>query len=140
TVLVKGNIQGSGDRIAIRVTMDDVTKNRQMLNQEFLRDRQDLLTLEDSVFRAVVNALAITQSNEERARTTSPTEDIGAYELYLKGRNLWRGQQNQKSLERAVSLFDQAVKTDPQFALAYTGLADAYLRLWDQTKDDVWPL
>jgi tetratricopeptide (TPR) repeat protein len=86
-----------------------------------------------------VSTLEIKQSNEELARSTArPTENIGAYDLYLKGRNLWRGAQNAKDLQNAVSLFDQALKVDPRFALAYAGLADADRRIGDETKDGVW--
>ena len=56
----------------------------------------------------------------------------------LKGRSLFRGAQNIESLESAAKVFEQATKADPRFALAYTGLADTYLKLWERTKDSVW--
>jgi tetratricopeptide (TPR) repeat protein len=140
TLLVQGTVQSSADKIAITVTMEDLAKGgRTLLHQDFSGVREDLLTLEDRVFGALVSALAIKPTNEEMARTAlKPTEDIGAYDLYLKGRNLWRGAQNSTGLQEAAGFFDRALQLDPRFALAYTGLADAYLRMWDQTKDSAW--
>lgn len=139
TLLVKGTVQTSGGRIAITVTMDDVVKSRQLLNKQFEGDRGDLLGLEDRVFSDLVNALVIRQTNEERVRTTSrPTENIEAYDLYLKGRNLLRGPQNVKNAQEALALFDTASQKDPSFALALAGSADACVRLYEQTKDSRW--
>lgn len=138
-LLLQGTIQGSGDRIALTLTLFDVSKNKQLLNREFSGVRQDLLTLEDQVFNALTDALLIRQSNEEKARTTMrPTEDIAAYELYLKGRTLLGGQRTEANLQKALHNFDQAIGRDPQFALAFAGSADASLLIWDSTKDGMW--
>jgi len=140
-LLLSGTVTtGANDAIAITVTLDDAGKNGQtLLHQDFSGVRQDLLTLEDQIFNKLVGTLAIKQSNEELTRSTArPTQSIGAYEVYLKGRNVWRGAQNAKDLTNAIDLFNQATKIDPQFALAYAGLADADRRMWAQTKDPVW--
>jgi tetratricopeptide (TPR) repeat protein len=140
TLLVRGTVQSSGDKVSITISLDDVGKNgRSLLHQEFSGLRADLLTLEDKVFDALVGALAIKRSNEEMARASrKPTENVGAYELYLRGQNLFRSAKNTKALATAVDTFEQAVRTDPRFALAYAGLASAYLGMWDSTKDSVW--
>ncbi|HLG95036.1 MAG TPA: tetratricopeptide repeat protein [Bryobacteraceae bacterium] len=140
-LLLRGTVTtGAKDAIAITVTLDDTAnKGQNLLHQDFTGVRQDLLTLEDQIFNKLVSTLAIKESNEEMVRSTArPTENIGAYELYLKGRNVWRSAQNPKDLDNAISLFNQAIKVDPRFALAYAGLADAERRMWDQTKDAVW--
>ena len=140
-LLLRGTVTtGANDAVAITVTMDDTAnKNQNLLHQDFTGVQKDLLTLEDQIFNKVVGSLAIKQTNEEMMRSTArPTENVGAYEVYLKGRNLWRGAQNAKDLESAIGLFNQAIKIDPRFALAYAGLADADRRMWDQTKDAVW--
>ena len=56
----------------------------------------------------------------------------------MKGRNVWRDSHNAQDLQSAIGLFNQAIKLDPQFALAYAGLADADRRMWDQTNDGTW--
>jgi tetratricopeptide (TPR) repeat protein/TolB-like protein len=140
-LLLTGTVTtGANNAVAITVTLNDTAnKNQNLLHQDFSGVRQDLLTLEDQIFNKLVSTLAIKQSNEEMLRSTArPTENIGAYEIYLKGRNLWRGSQNANDLDKAIGLFNQAIKIDPRFALAYAGLADADRRMYDQTKDAVW--
>ncbi len=140
-LLLRGTVTtGANDAVAITVTLDDTSnKNQNLLHQDFSGVRQDLLTLEDQIFNKLVGTLAIKQTNEELARTTArPTQSTGAYEVYIKGRNIWRSSQNAKDLENAIGLFNQAIKIDQRFALAYAGLADADRRMWDQTKDAVW--
>ncbi len=139
TILIKGTLQqGANDHIAIQLSMDDVSKHQAVMKPtQFEGVRQELLTLEDNAFKAVADALVIRQTNEERARTSArPTQDIEAYELYLKGRNLRR--QNDANAGKALDLYNQAVKRDPAFALAYAGMADADLAMALSTKDPVW--
>jgi len=140
-LLLRGTlISRSNDDIAITITLDDTgNESRNLLHQVFTGGRQDLLALEDQIFNKVVSALDIKQSDEELARNkTRPTGDIKAYEFYVKGRDLWRESENVKDLQTAISLFNQAIKVDPQFALAYAGLADADRRVWGQTHDATW--
>ena len=139
TLLVQGSVQSAGDRLSIAVSLDDVKTGRRVWSEEFSGMRQDLLTIEDQIFTKLGNALEMKQSTEELARTTArPTEDIGAYELYLKSRNMMRGKQDVKNIDTALSLFDQAIKRDPSFALAYAGSAEASLMMFDLKKDSVW--
>jgi serine/threonine-protein kinase len=140
-LLLEGTLTtASNGDIAITITLDDAgTKGRNLLHQVFTGSHQDLLTLEDKIFSKVVSTLEIKQSTEELARNTRrPTQDTTAYEYYMKGRNLWRESENGKDLQSAIGLFDQAIKLDPQFALAYAGLADAARRMWNLTNDGTW--
>jgi Flp pilus assembly protein TadD/TolB-like protein len=135
TLLVSGTVQSSGDQISIRLSLDDAGKKSTLLHQEFDGARGDLLTLENNAFNTVVNALEIKLTNDESARSVNPTENTRAYELYLRGKSLASGAQGVETLKSSVKLFDDARQADPRFALAYTGLADAYLHLFDRTKD-----
>ncbi|MBZ5607497.1 MAG: tetratricopeptide repeat protein [Acidobacteriia bacterium] len=140
-LLLSGTVTtGANNAISITVTLDDtVNQGRNLLHENFSGVRQDLLTLEDQIFSKIANTLEIKQTNEELARSTAhPTESTGAYDLYLKGRNQWRGAQSAKELQSAMGLFEQAIQRDPRFALAYAGLADADRRMFNQTKDGVW--
>jgi len=67
-----------------------------------------------------------------------PTENTNAYDLYLKGRDALRGTAGTRDIESAVSLFESALRNDSGFALAYTGLADADLRLYKSSKDPLY--
>ena len=138
--LVGLSVLSSAGQISLTVTMDRYgEKPGNRLHEEVDGARQDLLTLEDNIFQKVVRSLTIQETNEELARTQlRPTEDRGAYDSYLKARNLLRGTRDPAHLAEALRLFQAAVADDSRFALAYTGLADANLAMFDATKDPKW--
>jgi serine/threonine protein kinase/tetratricopeptide (TPR) repeat protein len=138
-LVVSGTIQGSGDKLRIVASLDDVAGGHRVWTQEFSGVQQDLLTLEDQIYARLVEELALKPSNEEMARATShPTENIEAYDLYLKGRGALRGQQDLKNVQSAISLFEQALQKDHAFPLAYAGVADASLVMYRETKNGFW--
>jgi eukaryotic-like serine/threonine-protein kinase len=138
-LVVSGTIQGSGDKLRIVVNLDDVAGGRRVWTQAFSGVQGDLLTLEDQIYAGVVDALALKPTSEESARAMPhPTENIEAYDLYLKGRSAMRGQQDVKNIQSAVGLYEQALKKDPNFALAYAGVADASLTMYHEKKDSFW--
>jgi eukaryotic-like serine/threonine-protein kinase len=86
-----------------------------------------------------VEALALKPTSEEAARATPhPTENFEAYDLYLKGRSAMRGQQDVKNIQGAITYYEDALKKDPNFALAYAGVADASLVMYHEKKDSFW--
>jgi serine/threonine protein kinase/tetratricopeptide (TPR) repeat protein len=138
-LVVSGTIQGSGDKLRIVASLDDVAGGRRVWTQEFSGVQQDLLTLEDQIYAGLVEALALKPTSEESARATPhPTENIEAYDLYLKGRSAMRGQQDVKNIQSAIGYYEQALKKDPNFALAYSGVADASLVMYHEKKDSFW--
>jgi len=138
-LVVSGTIQGSGDKLRIIASLDDVAGGHRVWTQEFSGMQQDLLTLEDQIYGGVVEALALRPTSEESARATPhPTENFEAYDLYLKGRSAMRGQQDVKNIQSAIDYYEQALKKDRGFALAYAGLADASLTMYHEKKDTFW--
>jgi len=135
-LIVHGTVQGSGVNLRVAIALDNVAENRLVWSQEFTGVRGDLLILEDHMYERLAEALALKPSNEELARATAhPTENIEAYDLYLKGRAAMRGQEAISNIKKAIGLYEEALKKDPSFALAYAGIADATLILYDQKKD-----
>ena len=134
--VVQGSVQGSGDKILVILNvLDDQGKTVGENLQPFSGQRQDLLTLEDNMYKSLIPALSL-NSGTALANTLHPTEDTAAYELYLKGRNTFtRGELDPKNVQTAIDLYSQAIKDDPNFALAWAGLADAYLRVYKSSKD-----
>jgi tetratricopeptide (TPR) repeat protein len=138
-LIVQGMVQGAGDKIRIIVNLEDVADNHRLWSQEFSGVSADLLTLEDQIYSKLVDALDLKPGSEELARASAhPTENIEAYDLYLKGRNAMRGQQEVKSIQTAINFYEGALKKDPSFALAYAGVADASLLMYRETKDGFW--
>ena len=138
-LIVHGTVQGSGDNLRVTINLDNVAENRLVWSQEFAGVTGDLLTIEDQIYARLVEALALKPSNEELARTTShPTENVEAYDLYLKGRRAMRGQQDVNNINKAIGFYEEALKKDASFALAYAGIADATLVMYYQKKDSFW--
>jgi serine/threonine protein kinase/tetratricopeptide (TPR) repeat protein/TolB-like protein len=137
-LIVQGSMQGAGDKIDVVLSLSDAT-GRQLWTKDFPGVRQDLLTIEDQIYNEMVTALELKPSDEELARNAlRPTENVGAYELYLKGRDILRGKRDVKRVQSAVDLYEQAIKKDPAFALAYAGLADASLIMYNFKQDPAW--
>jgi serine/threonine protein kinase/tetratricopeptide (TPR) repeat protein len=138
-LIVHGTVQGSGDNLRVTINLENVAENRRVWSKEFAGVTGDLLTMEDQMYAQLVDALAVKPSNAELARaTTHPTQNMEAYDSYLKGRNVLRGQQDLKNVRSAIGFFEQALKKDSSFALAYAGVADASLIMYRETKDSVW--
>jgi eukaryotic-like serine/threonine-protein kinase len=138
-LLVTGTVQGGGGRIAISVTLEEPLADRHVWTEQFSGDPRDLLTLQDQIFAKLVEALDVRPTSAEHARSISrPTENVAAYDLYLKGRNAMRGQQDPRNVETAIKFFEEAIAADPRFALAFAGLADASVQMYRETKERLW--
>ena len=137
-MLVQGMLQGAGDKIRVTMHLEDVLNGKRLWIKEFDGIPADLLTMEDQIYNQLIAALNVNPSNDEQANAkVRPTDNVAAYDLYLRGRNSMRGHDN-KTIQSALEYFDQALKADPKFALAYTGVADASLRMNSIKKDSFW--
>ncbi len=137
-LLVQGELQGSGDKIRIILNLEDVADGKRLWSRQFDGVVGDLFTLEDQIYTQLVAGLSLNPTSDELAMAQArPTDNVAAYDLYLRGRNSLRGH-DPKSIQAALDYFDQALKADPKFALAYTGIADASLRMNANKKDPLW--
>ncbi|HEV8524099.1 MAG TPA: tetratricopeptide repeat protein [Terriglobales bacterium] len=138
-LVVYGTAQGAADRLRIILNLDDVATGQRLWSEEFSGVTQDLLTLEDHMYARLLTALQLNPSSEDLARGTAhPTENVEAYDLYLRGRNALRGMQDVRNIQTAINFYNDAIKKDPQFALAYAGLADASMHMYREKKDSFW--
>jgi serine/threonine-protein kinase len=135
-----GSLQGSGSNLRILISMTDVARGIEVMPpKEFSGVTGDLLTLEDNIYGDATKALQLTLTADEMAKASAhPTERIDAYQSYLHGRNSLRGKPGADVVKGAITDFDKALKADPMFALAYTGIADASLRMYRDTKEATW--
>jgi tetratricopeptide (TPR) repeat protein/tRNA A-37 threonylcarbamoyl transferase component Bud32 len=138
-LVLQGMVQGNSERLRVTLSLDDATTGKRVWSQEFPGTAGDVLALEDQIYATVATALALKPSGEEQARVGAhPTENVKAYDLYLQGRNLLRNSHDANGIRPAVALFEQAIDKDPNFALAYTGLADSSLRMYSTSKESIW--
>ena len=138
-LIVQGKIQGTADKMAVIVNLVDPVEGKKVWTQQFTGVAKDLLTIEDQISSQLVTALNVKASSEEMARAAErPTDNVDAYDLYLRGRQALRGPDVVKSAQQSIEFFEQGIKKDPTFALAYSGLADASLTMYREKKDAFW--
>lgn len=138
-LIVHGTLQGNADQMSIIMDLEDIADGKKLWTQQFSGVPKDLLTLEDQIATALVSALDLKPSTEEMARASErPTDNVEAYDLYLRGREALRGAQTAATAQTAVDYFSQGVQKDPGFALAYAGLADAAMTMYSEKKDSFW--
>ena len=138
-LILQGSYQAQEDKFRLVLTLDDVKSGSRLWTHEFTGLNTDIITIEDNVYNQVLSALNLKLSSDELARTSAhSTDKVAAYEEYLRGRNALRGKIDQDAAETALGDFDRALKQDPEFALAYAGIADASLRMYKQTSEPKW--
>ena len=138
-LIVTGMVQGTPDNMRIIVNLDDVTSGKRTWTQEFSGVTKDLLSIEDQISGQLVTALDVKPTNEELAHASErPTDNEEAYDLYLRGNQAMKGPDTVKAAQSAIDFYQQSIKQDPAFALAYTGLADASLLMYRTNKDSFW--
>jgi non-specific serine/threonine protein kinase len=119
-----GSLRRAGNRLRINAQLVDATTDFPLWSERYDREMADVFEVQDEIASKIAAALRITLSpQEQEALAARPTENLHAYDLYLRGRNYARrvGRQN---LQVAVQMYENAVALDPDFALAHAGLAN----------------
>jgi TolB-like protein/lipoprotein NlpI len=124
--VLSGRIVKYGDNLTISAELVDVSGNRLLWGEQYDRKMSDLLATQREIAREIAEKLKVKVSGEERALSTQYTENQEAYQLYLKGRFHWN-KRTYEGLNKSIEYFNQAIEKDPSFALAYAGVADAYV-------------
>ena len=125
--LLTGKVQQRGDLLSVQAELVDVKQNAQLWGDRFNRRGVDLLNVENEIAQQIAENLRLTLTGEERARLARrDTENTDAYHLYLKGRYYW-SKRTPPDLKKSVEYFEGAIAKDPGYALAYAGLASAYV-------------
>ena len=136
---VAGSVQEAGDKLHVVVSLEEVASDRQVWTREFAGSRRYLLGLEEQILASLVRALCLPSNDRDLAQLrVHPTENGEAYDLYLRGREIIRNFKDVKHIEDAMQLYQQALSMDPGFALAYAGLADASLEMYEQNDEKLW--
>jgi len=125
--VLEGTVQRFENNIRIRVQLVRVADNASIWADEFEEPVTNIFRLQDSIAAKVTQVLAMKLSDEEeRSLAKTYTESAEAYQAYIKGRYFWN-KRNDDGMAKAFADFQQAINLDPNYALAYVGLADCYL-------------
>ena len=129
--VVEGTVSRSGEHVRITVQLIHVPDERHLWAQSYDGNLRDTIAMQNTVARAIAEQIQVTlNSREEAALKKSKTLKPEAYEAYLKGRYFWN-KRTGEGLNKAIDYFQHAIDTDPEYATAYSGLADSYALLGD---------
>src|SRR5208283_4173689 len=123
--VLTGSLRRSGNRLRITTQLVDTTTDFPLWSERYDREMKDVFEVQDEIARKIAEALRVTLSPQElEALAVKPTENLQAYDLYLRGKRYAR-RQTRQDLEFALQMFENAVTMDPSFALAYAACAGA---------------
>jgi len=124
--VLNGRINQRGDQLTLTLELVDAQTENVLWSEQYNRKQADLITLQSEIARDVSSKLKIKLSGADAQKVAKTyTTDPEAYRLYLQGRFYWN-KREEKEFRKAVEYFSQAVALDPNYALAYVGLADSY--------------
>jgi TolB-like protein/DNA-binding winged helix-turn-helix (wHTH) protein/Tfp pilus assembly protein PilF len=129
--VVEGTVVRSGDQVRITAQLIEAITDKHLWSQSYEGDIRNMLALQNQVASAIADQIRINLNPQERAALkTAKVVDAEAYQSYLKGRFFWN-KRTADGLRAALAYFNQAIEEDPNYAQAYSGLADTYALLGD---------
>ena len=135
--LLDGSVQKYKDSIRLIIQLIDAKKDIHLWADSYDFELNQVFAIQSKISHHIANELnAIISPFEEEQLIKTPTDNLEAYNLYLKGRYFWH-RRTEEDLNRSIQYYNQAIKLDTTFALAYAGLADTYYVMpwWKNVKD-----
>jgi serine/threonine-protein kinase len=125
--VLEGSVRRVGQRVRITAQLINAADGYHVWSERYDRDVEDVFEIQDEIARTIVDRLKVKLGSAEYdAIGHGQTENVEAYELYLRGRHCWNRWQLWGMMEKAIGYFEAALTKDPEYALAYHGLADAF--------------
>jgi TolB-like protein/DNA-binding SARP family transcriptional activator/tetratricopeptide (TPR) repeat protein len=127
--LLEGSVRSVGNTTRVTAQLVDVATGYHLWARSYDLDRKDLFTIQDEVCRTIVDTLKVRLAGEQETGVIRHhTRNVEAYKLYVKGRHFWN-KRTERNLKKAIHFFQEAIDSDPTYAVAYSGLADTYHQL-----------
>jgi TolB-like protein/tetratricopeptide (TPR) repeat protein len=127
--VLEGSVQKANDKIRVNVQLINALTDTHLWAETFDRKLTDIFAVESEIAKTITDTLqAKLSGSEQHAIAARPTENTEAHQLYLKGRFFWN-KRTANDLKKSIEYFEQAIAADPNYALAYAGIADAYVWL-----------
>lgn len=124
--VLEGSVRKVDHRVRINLQLIDAQTEEHIWSEAYDRKIEDVLAIQSEVARKVAEMLEVRLlAGEERRLQAEAARDVDIYMLYLKGRHFWN-QRSESALKRAIGIFQDVIAADPNYALAYAGLADSY--------------
>jgi len=127
--VVEGSVRKAGNKLRITAQLINVADGYHLWSDKYDRELEDIFAIQDEISLAIVDKLKVKLLGDEKVKLVKRhTDNQEAYNLYLKGRYFWN-RRTEEDLEKSIECFKRAIEKDPDYALAYTGLADSYITL-----------
>ena len=127
TNILEGSVQKVNDQVRVNVQLINALTNAHLWAEIYDRKLSDIFAVQSDIAKTVADTLqAKLTGAEKQMMAAAATTDTTAYELYHKGRSLWE-KRSGDNIPKAIAFFEQAIARDPNYALAYAGLAQAYI-------------
>jgi serine/threonine protein kinase/Flp pilus assembly protein TadD len=118
--VLEGSIRRAGNRVRITAQLVEASTRHSVWAERYDRQLEDVFAIQEEIARSIAQALRITLTpQEEKTIARKPTENPEAYDFYLRGKSYTR----RENMDYALQMFEQAIQLDPNFALAYAGIA-----------------
>jgi non-specific serine/threonine protein kinase len=136
--LVEGTVQRSGNRILIRAQLIDAQSEQHVWAERYDRPYADIFSIQAEVAKSIASAVGGTLTvSEKEAIEAKPTENMQAYDFFLRGMYYWRSEGSMEANDKAIAMFEKAVELDPRFAKAQAWIAYVhcvnYIPAWDRS-------
>jgi serine/threonine protein kinase/Flp pilus assembly protein TadD len=132
--VMEGSVRKAGNRLRVTAQLIKVADGYHLWSERYDRDLEDVFAVQDEIAESVVRALRVVLTEDEKRAIERPhTDNVEAYEFYLRGRQFFY-QFREKGLQFARRMFTRAIEIDPTYARAYAGIADCSSELykyWD---------
>ena len=136
--ILTGRLLLRGDTLVIKMELVDVERDAQLWGQQYTKKFSDIFALQEEIADEVSQTLKLRLSAEPKKRAVRQTENLEAYQLYLRGRFFW-ARVTPENIRKAIECYQQAIAKDPDFARAYSGLADCYSMMGSSAFGTVRP-
>jgi serine/threonine protein kinase/Tfp pilus assembly protein PilF len=137
--VLEGSVRKSGNRLRITAQLINIADGYHLWSERYDREMRDVFEIQDEITENIVRALKLVLTEKEKESiAVALTPEIEAYEYYLRGRRLLH--LHRKKHEESIKMFTQATQIDPQYAPAYSGLADCYAfryMYWESTETNL---
>jgi serine/threonine protein kinase/Tfp pilus assembly protein PilF len=129
STVLEGSVRKAGNKLRVTAQLINVADGYHLWSERYDRELEDVFVIQDEISLAIVDKLKVKLLGDEKEKMLKRyTQNLEAYDLYLKGRYHWN-RRTPEALKKAMVHFEQVIQKDPNYALAYTGLADCYSML-----------
>ena len=136
--VLEGSVRRAGDKVRITAQLIDAVKDTNLWSETYDRELKDIFAVQDEIAGHIFSSLKLTLTPDEEHAIQSTTDNVEAFDYYLRGREQYHRTET-GHLQRAREMFEEAIRVDPNYALAWAGLTYAFVdTYWYRDKRSVW--